>query len=166
MAASAMLFACHTPARAEESEGESTKNQEAVQVSEKPGQTKALKHVFTATHAGTWYPGDKKGLQALLTKFFDQALGTIKRPDLSAFMEHRQITGDTICGFFPISILLAMLPQDTTVEPLHFDTSGRITDNYTNSVSYFSIAFFQDTKGAMIQQTTFINKKREMGLLK
>ena len=73
MAASAMFLVCHTPARSEENGGESTKNQEAAQVSKKPGQTKALKHVFTATHAGTWYPGDKKGLQALLTKFFDQA---------------------------------------------------------------------------------------------
>ena len=81
-------------------------------------------------------------------------------------MEHRETTGDTICGFFPISILLATLPQGTTVAPLHFDTSGRITDDYENSVSYFSIAFFQDTKGAMIQQTNFIDKNEEMGLLK
>ena len=348
MAASAMLFACHTTATPEENGGKSTKNQKAAQVSKKPGQTKTLKHVFTATHAGTWYPGDKKGLQALLTKFFDQArpkttakgrlialisphagypysgptaafgykllkqrgqnvrlvaiigpshyiafrglalpdwdgfrtplgtvgvatkivekldkqppfkvfdqafakehsvemqvpmlqfalenfqivpivvgslnmediqkaakllrpllnrpdvlfvissdfthygpnfdympftdkrpenlkkladqaLGTIKRLDLSAFMEHRQTTGDTICGFFPISVLLAMLPRGTKVEPLHFDTSGRITNNYTNSVSYLSIAFFQDTGGAMIQQTKFIDKNEEIGLLK
>ncbi|MCG6879034.1 MAG: AmmeMemoRadiSam system protein B [Deltaproteobacteria bacterium] len=348
MVVSTMLFACHSPAGSEENEGKSTKNQEAAQVSEKPGQTKALRYVFNATHAGTWYPGDKKGLERLLTKFFDQArpettakgrllalisphagypysgptaafgykllkqrgqnvklvviigpshyesfhglalpdwdgfrtplgtvgvatniveelekeppfkvfdqafarehsvemqvpmlqfalkkfqilpivagslnmediqkaakllrpllnrpdvlfvissdfthygpnygyapftdnrpenlkkladqaLSTIKRLDMSAFMEHRQTTGDTICGFFPISVLLAMLPQDTTVVPLHFDTSGRITDNYENSVSYFSIAFFQDTKDAMIQQTKFINKNDEIGLLK
>jgi len=348
MAVSAMFLVCHTPARSEENGGKSTKSQEAVQVSEKPEQTKTLKHVFNATHAGTWYPGDKKGLQALLTKFFDQArpkttakgrlialisphagypysgptaafgykllkqwgqnvrlvvimgpshyvafrglalpdwdgfrtplgtvgvatkiveklekqppfkvfdqafarehsvemqipmlqfalknfqivpivagsltmediqkaakllrpllnrpdvlfvissdfthygpnydyvpftdkrpenlkkladqaLGTIKRLDMSAFMEHRQTTGDTICGFFPISVLLAMLPQDTTVELVHFDTSGRISNNYENSVSYLSIAFFQDTKGAMIQQATFINRNEEIGLLK
>ena len=101
-----------------------------------------------------------------LKKLADQALGTIKGLDLNAFMEHRQTTGDTICGFFPISILLAMLPQGTMVAPLHFDTSGRITDNYENSVSYFSIAFFQDTKDAMIQQRKFINKNEEIGLLK
>ena len=43
-----------------------------------------------------------------------------------------------------------MLHKDTEVVPLHFDTSGRITGDYTNSVSYLSIAFFKRSGGDMI----------------
>lgn len=104
-----------------------------------------------------------------LKKLAKQALDTIKRLDLRGFINHRRTTGDTICGFFPISVLLAMLPKGTRVEPLHFDTSGRETKDYTNSVSYFSIAFFQGIKGkggSMIEQARFINKNEEIGLLR
>lgn len=98
----------------------------------------------------------------------DQALNAIEHLDLKGFIQHRSTTGDTICGFFPITILLAMLPHDTRVVPLHFDTSGRITNDYTNSVSYFSIAFFkkQSTGGGMIEQKKFLNKNEEIGLLR
>ena len=101
-----------------------------------------------------------------LKKLKDQALHAIEKPDLKAFIQHRRETGDTICGFFPITVLLAMLHRDTEVVPLHFDTSGRITGDYTNSVSYLSIAFFKRSGGDMIEQAKFINKNEEIGLLK
>jgi len=125
------------------------------------------------THYGPNYgytPFTDKRAEHLKT-LANQALSTIKKLNLRAFIDHRRTTGDTICGFFPISVLLAMLPGNTNVVPLHFDMSGRITHDYTNSVSYFSIAFFrgkQKNKGGlfMIEQKKFINKNEEIGLLK
>ena len=69
------------------------------------------------------------------------AVERIERKDPKAFFEYIEDTGATICGRYPISVLLAMLPGDAKAHMLHYDTSGRITGSFTNSVSYLSIAF-------------------------
>jgi MEMO1 family protein len=81
-----------------------------------------------------------------------QAQEKIKRLDMNAVKEIEDInfnkfnsyiekTGITVCGSNPISILLAMLPKKTQATLLHYDTSGRQTGDFTNSVSYVSMAF-------------------------
>jgi len=61
--------------------------------------------------------------------------------DLVGFANFLKETGATICGRCPIMILLAMLPESAKAKLLHYDTSGSMTGDYKNSVSYASFAF-------------------------
>jgi len=61
--------------------------------------------------------------------------------DLDGFNAYREETGITICGRRTIGLLLALLPPDTHATLLGYDTSGRKTGDYENSVSYVGIAF-------------------------
>ncbi len=65
----------------------------------------------------------------------------IARLDSKGFLDYRKRTGATICGYIPIAILLSMLGQDSKVELIKYATSGELTDDYSNSVSYLSIVF-------------------------
>jgi len=60
------------------------------------------------------------------------------RRDLEGFVDILDETGATVCGRNPLMILLAMLPADARVEEVAYDTSGRILDDWENSVSYLS----------------------------
>lgn len=50
-------------------------------------------------------------------------------------------TQATICGRGPISILLRMLAAESRGVLVKYDTSGRMTGDYSTSVSYVSLAF-------------------------
>jgi AmmeMemoRadiSam system protein B/AmmeMemoRadiSam system protein A len=65
----------------------------------------------------------------------------IKALDYKGFLDYRSKTGTTICGFVPISILLSMLDKSIEAKLIKYATSGELTGDYTNSVSYLSIAF-------------------------
>lgn len=69
------------------------------------------------------------------------AYGLIEKKDLHGFETYIERTGATICGRSAIAVLLAMLPNDARAHLLRYDTSGALTGDYTNSVSYLSIAF-------------------------
>ena len=47
----------------------------------------------------------------------------------------------TICGRSPLSVLLRMLPPGAKGTLIKYDTSGHVTGDYANSVSYVSMAF-------------------------
>ena len=65
----------------------------------------------------------------------------IARLDNKGFLDYRKRTGATICGYIPIAILLSMLGQDCKAELIKYATSGELTNDYSNSVSYLSIVF-------------------------
>jgi AmmeMemoRadiSam system protein B/AmmeMemoRadiSam system protein A len=65
----------------------------------------------------------------------------ISRLDGPGFLQYCDKTGATICGRVPIAILLSMLPKTAKPALLKYTTSGELTGDFTNSVSYFSIAF-------------------------
>lgn len=69
------------------------------------------------------------------------AWNCIKDKDLGAFYGYIEKTGATVCGESPIGVLLSMLPEGATPHLLKYDTSGNITGDWANSVSYLSIAF-------------------------
>lgn len=64
----------------------------------------------------------------------------IARRDANGFRRYIEKTGATICGRDPVALLLAMLPPDAVVRKLAYDTSGRLTGDWINSVSYLSAA--------------------------
>jgi AmmeMemoRadiSam system protein B/AmmeMemoRadiSam system protein A len=70
-----------------------------------------------------------------------KAFENIQKKDAAGLANYIEETGTTICGQHPIEILLTMLPAESQVHLIHYDTSGRVTGDFTNSVSYLSIAF-------------------------
>jgi MEMO1 family protein len=65
----------------------------------------------------------------------------IAKLDSSGFLKYRSDTGATICGYVPIAILLSMLDESAQTRLVKYATSGEITGDFSNSVSYFAIAF-------------------------
>jgi AmmeMemoRadiSam system protein B/AmmeMemoRadiSam system protein A len=65
----------------------------------------------------------------------------IKSKEPGAFEAWVEAHDATICGTCPILVLLSMLPEDAGPHLLQYGTSGEITNDYENSVSYLSIAF-------------------------
>lgn len=70
-----------------------------------------------------------------------QAFEFISRRDSRGFLDYCSRTGATICGYIPIAILLAMLPESAQATLVAEDNSASVLGDYTNSVSYLSIAF-------------------------
>jgi len=69
--------------------------------------------------------------------------------DAVGFDDVMEQTQDTVCGRYPISILLDLLPDGAKVTEIAYDTSGRIMNDWENSVSYFGAVFSGDwRKGA------------------
>lgn len=77
----------------------------------------------------------------------------IEQKDVAGFMDYVEKSGATICGRNPIEILLAMLPGNAKAHLLHYDTSGAMTEDYENSVSYLSVAFSGEWGDADSQET-------------
>ncbi|MBI4879753.1 MAG: AmmeMemoRadiSam system protein B [Planctomycetes bacterium] len=50
-------------------------------------------------------------------------------------------TGITMCGIRPAMVLLSLLPQGVECRLLRYDTSGRMLDDLSNSVSYLAVSF-------------------------
>ena len=65
----------------------------------------------------------------------------IAKLDAKGFLEYTQKTGATICGRIPIAILLSMLDKNAEAHLTQYATSGELTGDFTNSVSYLSVAF-------------------------
>jgi AmmeMemoRadiSam system protein B/AmmeMemoRadiSam system protein A len=71
-------------------------------------------------------------------------LGAIERIlvlDFDGFNKYREDTGITVCGFYPIAVLLKLLPKEAQGNMLTYDTSGRMANDFNHSVSYTSIVF-------------------------
>lgn len=89
----------------------------------------------------------------------------IEQLDSSAFLQYVNETGATICGEIPIAILLSMVDKSTKVHLINYTTSGQITGDFTNSVSYLAVSFcgqwLPSAKPAEPQPTT---PKDESGL--
>jgi len=76
-----------------------------------------------------------------LNKLDMGAFEYIKTLDAPGFLDYRQKTGATICGAVPIAIVLSMLDKTTEAHLAHYTTSGALTGDYANSVSYLSVFF-------------------------
>ncbi len=61
--------------------------------------------------------------------------------DAKGFLEYKRKTGATICGAVPIAILLSMMNEPSKAHLVQYATSGELTGDFSNSVSYMSIAF-------------------------
>ncbi|HLG29789.1 MAG TPA: AmmeMemoRadiSam system protein A, partial [Candidatus Brocadiales bacterium] len=75
---------------------------------------------------------------------FDKILAV----DADGFLKYRAETDITACGYLPIGLLLKLLPTNSKGMLLNYDTSGRQTGDFSNSVSYGSIVFIKPAVGA------------------
>lgn len=82
-----------------------------------------------------------KDVPGNLERLADDALAALRSMDVGAFRAHEAKTGDTICGRAPIAVLLETLPRKAEATILKFDTSGRMTGDWEQSVSYASVVF-------------------------
>lgn len=79
----------------------------------------------------------------------DMALQEIFQIDQPGWEEYLAKTGDTICGRNAVGLLLAVLQpwDDARGLRIAYDTSGRMTGDWSNSVTYASIAFWREGTG-------------------
>jgi len=83
----------------------------------------------------------KENIPEQIKKLDMGAYEYIAKLDSKGFLEYRERTGATICGSVPVAILLSMLSPDAKAELINYTTSGELMKDFSNSVSYFSIAF-------------------------
>jgi len=83
----------------------------------------------------------KENIPAEIKKLDMGAYEYIAKLDGPGFLDYRRNTGATICGYVPITILLSMLSKPAEAHLIEYATSGQQGGDYTNSVSYLSVAF-------------------------
>lgn len=97
------------------------------------------------THFGPNYGYEpfKDNLPTRLAGLADQSAASLLTCDFDGFAEHMQTTDDTICGQGPILLLLRILSMKSGAQAVRaaFDTSGHMTGDYANSVTYQSFVF-------------------------
>ncbi|MEE9200498.1 MAG: AmmeMemoRadiSam system protein B [Candidatus Brocadiales bacterium] len=69
------------------------------------------------------------------------AVDEVLEKDAGGLIDYRQDTGITMCGILPVAVLLDLLPEDAQGTVLKYDTSGRMEDDFSHSVSYLSVVF-------------------------
>jgi AmmeMemoRadiSam system protein B/AmmeMemoRadiSam system protein A len=87
------------------------------------------------------YAPFKQDIPEQIKKLDMGAYEYIARLDGPGFLDYRRNTGATICGYIPIAILLSMLSKPADAHLVDYATSGEQAGDYTNSVSYLSVAF-------------------------
>lgn len=96
------------------------------------------------THYGPRYDYQpfKNDVRENVRKLDSQAFEILSRKDVEEFLKFEEETKDTICGFFPCSVLAAMLPEKAKGTLLKYYTSQDTgVEDKDNSVSYMAIAF-------------------------
>lgn len=86
------------------------------------------------------FPPDD-GAAASIRQLDMGAYERIEARDPAGFLAYQGETGITVCGFRPIALLLQLLPKETGVRLVAYDTSGAQQADYRHSVSYLAIAF-------------------------
>jgi AmmeMemoRadiSam system protein B/AmmeMemoRadiSam system protein A len=83
----------------------------------------------------------------------DKAVAKILDLDANGWDRFIAETGDTVCGEAAVGLLLEVLKPwgDVKGQRVAFDTSGRLTGDWENSVTYASIIFWRTGEAAYLQ---------------
>ncbi|HEY9758026.1 MAG TPA: AmmeMemoRadiSam system protein B [Oculatellaceae cyanobacterium] len=82
-----------------------------------------------------------------LKELDETAFQKLSMCDLKRFIDFRDKTLDTICGYYPCTVLLSMLPPGCHATLLRYQTSRDVLQNADeNSVSYMAIVFSNDSQ--------------------
>lgn len=96
------------------------------------------------------FPRDE-ATAAAIRELDDGAIRLIEENNRVGFLDYQRRTGITICGYRPLALLLALLPGDATVERLGYTTSGELTGDYRNSVSYQAMVVMRERPLAALE---------------
>lgn len=88
--------------------------------------------------------------------------------DLDAFLDYKDDTGVTVCGYLPMAILQTMLAGENSIEKRRYDTSGNLTGDWGNSVSYLAaVVTGEPWAGRGADSTTWrLNRAEQLTLLR
>ena len=81
------------------------------------------------------------------------AVEQIEALDPAALLDYESRTGISICGYRPLALLLHLLPEQASVHRIAYATSGELTGDFTNSVSYLVLAVTAPAKIAAPQES-------------
>ncbi|MGD0999533.1 MAG: AmmeMemoRadiSam system protein B [Candidatus Brocadiia bacterium] len=111
---------------------------------------------FTHYGASYEYVPFTKDIEQNLHKLDFGAVDLILAKDYGGYVKYMRDPAPTICGRFPIEVLLKLLPAEAEGRLLKYDTSGRVTGDFSLSVSYVSAMFTvpADWKPAAAAATT------------
>jgi len=100
------------------------------------------------THRGPNYsyelPAGPGTLKERLSRLDQGSIDRILRLDRKGLLAHARETGTTICGLAPVSLLLELLSRQKGPPSAHVVshyTSGDVTGDWTNTVTYIDVAF-------------------------
>ena len=96
---------------------------------------------FTHYGRGFQYVPFEKDVEENLRKLDLGAARLIRDKNYEGYMAYIRDKRPTICGRNAIAILLKLLPTEVKGRLLKYDTSGRMTGDFSQSVSYVSMAF-------------------------
>lgn len=96
---------------------------------------------FTHYGARFNYTPFKDNIPENIKKLDMGAWNLIEKLNLINFTKYMDQTAATICGKNTIGILMLMLPHNSKPQLLKYGTSGEMTGEYSNSVSYLAAAF-------------------------
>jgi AmmeMemoRadiSam system protein B/AmmeMemoRadiSam system protein A len=82
-----------------------------------------------------------ENIEQNLRKLDMGAVDLIVGKDYGGYVKYMRDPGPTICGRYPIEVLLKLLPAEAQGRLLKYDTSGHVTGDFTLSVSYVSAIF-------------------------
>lgn len=85
------------------------------------------------------FPADDELPQHVRT-LDDGAIERILAMDGAGLLAYRERTGITMCGIRPVAVLLDLLTPGAEVQRVAYATSGEITGDWGNSVSYAALA--------------------------
>jgi AmmeMemoRadiSam system protein B/AmmeMemoRadiSam system protein A len=105
-------------------------------------------------------------VESRLKGLADDAFKAIRSLDAQGLADHVKATGDTICGAAPIEIMLTAIPHRVAATRVGFDTSGHLTGDFGNSVSYQSIAFREMPSKGPFVNLDFVSVKDQVTLLR
>jgi AmmeMemoRadiSam system protein B/AmmeMemoRadiSam system protein A len=96
---------------------------------------------FTHYGRGYGYVPFRENIPEQIKKLDMGAYEHIANLDTEGFLQYKRKNGATICGYIPIAILLSMLDEGVEAKLIHYTTSGELMSDFSNSVSYLSVAF-------------------------
>lgn len=115
------------------------------------------------THYGpnfdyTPFTGSGKVLNKKINELDSGAINLILRKDVKGFYDYIRRTGATICGRNSIAIALSLPFTGFKSHLIAYDTSGNITGDFSNSVSYAAISF----SGTIARENTDSKRSKSM----
>jgi MEMO1 family protein len=88
------------------------------------------------------------------------AIKLIQAIEPTSFLDYCKQTQITICGRYPIAILLEYLKnKDYASNLITYTTSGKLTNDFTNSVSYAVIGFYKSEEKKLISDNKIQNQE-------